>query len=186
MSRRNRAQPTYRAALREIGYQNHGYVAVADAMEAGVPRVELRKIAARAGLEHVAYGLYRIPDIPTSPEDQFAEAALRAGDGAFLRADSVLALLGLADVNPRKIKVGVPKRVRRDTPEWMEITRAPDTAKVTHYNGIPIQRAGDAILECRGLVPGDRLRAAAARARAEGWLTTKEWNLLTEELAHEL
>lgn len=72
--------------------------------------------AAPGGLENVAYGLYRVPDMPTHEFDQFAEALLRAGDGAFLHGESVLALFSLADVNPRQIKVAVRKRTRPKLP----------------------------------------------------------------------
>lgn len=51
------------------------------AADAGVPAVELPKLAARGGLENVAYGIYRVPDAPASAFDQFAEALLRAGEG---------------------------------------------------------------------------------------------------------
>ena len=106
------AEARYRDRVREIALGEYGYVTTKDAAAAGVPAVELRKLAARGALVHVAYGIYRVPDAPGSPFDQFAEALLRAGDGAYLRGDSVLALFGLADVNPRKIRVVAPKRSR--------------------------------------------------------------------------
>lgn len=102
----------YRDVVREIAPDNYGYVTTRDAVDAGVPAVELPKLAARGGLENVAYGLYRVPDFPPTPFDQFAEALLRVGKGAYLHGESVLTLFGLADVNPRRIKVAVPRRVR--------------------------------------------------------------------------
>lgn len=174
---------SYRNVLREIAHDNHGYVTTAGAGGVGVPAVELAKLAARGGLEHVGYGLYRMTDIPPTDDDQFAEATLRAGDDAYLRGEAVLALLGLADVNPKTITVGTVRRVRRAMPAHVKLTQAPVGTKVTRYRGIRAQQLSEALLECQGRVPGTRLRDAAAKARAVGLLTTAEWNHVRKELA---
>ncbi len=176
-------QPTYRDILRELAYDNHGYVTTTDAVGAGVPAVELPKLAARGRLEHIGYGLYRMAEIPPTDDDQFAEATLRAGDDGHLRGEAVLALLGLADVNPRKITVGTNRRVRREVPAYVKVTQVPADTKVTRYRGIRAQQVDEALLECRGRVPGTLLRDAAARARMEGLLTTTEWKRVRKELA---
>ncbi|MGO4246468.1 hypothetical protein AB4Y87_04575 [Paenarthrobacter sp. RAF54_2] len=174
---------TYRDVLRGIAYDNHGYVTTADAVSVGVPAVELPKLTARGGLDHVGYGLYRMTDIPPTDDDQFAEATLRAGDDAYLRGESVLAFLGLGDVNPTKITVGTGRRVRRAMPAYMKVTQARGGTKVTRYRGIRAQQLSEALLECLGRVPSTRLREAAVKARAEGLLTTAEWNRVRKELA---
>ncbi|BCW08015.1 hypothetical protein [Arthrobacter sp. NtRootA1] len=174
---------TYRDVLREIAYGNYGYVTTAEAVEAGVPVVELPKLTARGGLDHVGYGLYRMTDIPPTDDDQFAEATLRAGDDAYIRGESVLALLGLGDVNPTKITVGTGRRVRRAMPAYMKVIQTQAGMKVTRYRGIRAQQLSEALLECIGRVPATRLRDAAAQARAEGLLTTAEWNRVRKELA---
>lgn len=175
--------PTNRDLLRQLAYDNHGYVTTADAADVGVPAVELPKIAARGGLHHVGYGLYRVTDIPPTEDDQFAEATLRAGADAHLHGEAVLALLGLADVNPRRITVGTPRRVRRAVPDYVKLVKVPADTKVTRYRGIRAQQVGDALLDCKGRVPTPRLRDAAAKARAQGLLTTTEWNRLRKDLA---
>src|SRR5690606_11909415 len=83
---------TYRQAIRELALDNYGFVTTRTARRAGVPAVELPKLASRGGLVNVAYGLYRVLDVPVTPFDQFAEALLRVGDGAYLHGESVLAL----------------------------------------------------------------------------------------------
>ena len=173
---------SYRDVLREIAYDNHGYVTVADAVDAGVPAVELPKLAARGGLEHSGYRLYRVADIPPTEHDQFAEATLRAGGGSHLRGESVLALLGLADATPRKITVGTSQRIRRTLPSYINLVRSPADAKVSSYHGIRSQRVAEALLECRGKIPASRLQNAATQARAEGLLTTSEWRHVRKEL----
>ena len=168
--------------MREIALENFGLVTTAAAAEAGVPPGELPKLAARGGLEHVAYGVYRVPDLPPHPMDQFAEALARAGEGAFLHGVSVLALFGLADVNPSQVHVAVRRRARPKLPAFMTLVRARPDARTTRYEGLESQPVADALLECRGQIEPTRLRDAARKARAEGLLTTAEWRRVQEGL----
>ena len=172
----------YREIVREIALDHYGYVTTKEAAEAGVPAVELPKLAARGGLENVAYGLYRVPDIPPTAYDQFAEALLRAGEGAYLHGESVLALFGLADVNPRQIKVAVRRRARAKLPPSIELTQVKGEARTTFYEGLTAQPVADAILECRGRIETERLLEAAKQARGEGLLTTTEWQRVRKGL----
>jgi predicted transcriptional regulator of viral defense system len=175
-------EPTYREIVRELALDRYGYVTTRQASEAGVPAVELPKLAARGGLEGIAYGLYRVPDVPATPFDQFAEALLRAGEGAYLHGESVLALLGLADVNPRQIRVAVPRRARPKLPAFIELVRQVGESHVTLYEGLAAQQVADAILECRGRIETERLLDAAKQARADGLLTTAQWQRVQKEL----
>jgi len=172
----------YREIVREIALDHYGYVTTKGAAEAGVPAVELPKLAARGGLENVAYGLYRVPDIPPTAYDQFAEALLRAGEGTYLHGESVLALFGLADVNPRQIKVAVRRRARPKLPAFVELTHVKDEVRTTFYEGLEAQPVADAILECRGRIETERLLDAAKQARKEGLLTTTEWHRVRKGL----
>lgn len=175
-------QVKYRKVVREIALDHYGYVTTKDAAEAGVPAVELPKLAARGGLENVAYGLYRVPDIPPTAYDQFAEALLRAGEGAYLHGESVLALFGLADVNPRQIKVAVRRRARPKLPAFVELTHVKDEVRTTFYEGLEAQPVAEAVLECRGRIETERLLDAARQARKEGLLTTTEWHRVRKGL----
>jgi predicted transcriptional regulator of viral defense system len=176
------AERKYREIVRELAMDQFGYVTTRDAADAGVPAGELPKLASRGGLKSVAYGLYRVPDVPTTALDQFAEALARVGEGAYLHGESVLAIWGLADVNPRRIKVAVPRRARPRLPAFVELTRTVGEPHTTLYEGLAAQPVADAILECRGRIETDRLREAAKRARAEGLLTTAEWRRVWEGL----
>lgn len=172
----------YRDVVREIAFDHYGYVTTKAAAEAGVPAVELPKLAARGGLDNVTYGIYRVTDIPPTPYDQFAEALLRAGEGAYLHGESVLALFGLADVNPKRVKVAVRRRTRATFPSFMELTQVKDEARTTFYEGLAAQPVADAILECRGRIETERLLDAAKQARGEGLLTTSEWQRVRKGL----
>lgn len=168
--------------MREVAFDNYGYVTTKDVVDAGVPAIEMPKLAARGGLTNVAYGLYRVPDVPPTHFDQFAEALLRVGEGAYLHGESVLALFGLADVNPRRIKVAVPRRVRAKLPAFIELTQVPDSAGTTFYEGLASQPVAGAILECHGRIEAERLMNAAKQARQEGLLTTTEWRQVRKGL----
>jgi predicted transcriptional regulator of viral defense system len=166
----------YRQTVREIALDQYGYVTTKDAADAGVPAVELRKLAARGALANVAYGLYRLVDARPTEYDQFAEALLRVGDGAYLRGDAVLALHGLALVNPRRIRVGVPRRVRAAIPDFVDVREeAVPMEDLTIYEGLCTTTVAKALLDCRGQVMTDRLLEAAKHARADGLVTGREY-----------
>jgi len=172
----------YREIVREIGLDNYGFVTTKEAAAAGVPAIELPKLAARGGLENVAYGLYRVADVPATAFDQFAEALLRVGEGAYLYGESVLALFGLADVNPRTVKVAVARRARPKLPPYIELVRVQDGERTTHYEGLAAQPVLEAILACRGRIEPTRLLEAAKQARAEGLVTKAEWRRVLKVL----
>ena len=177
----------YRDLVREIALGEYGFITTKEAVAAGVPAVELRKLAARGALVNVAYGIYRVADAPSSPFDQFAEALLRAGEGAYLRGDSVLALFRLADVNPRKIRVVALKRTRAQLPDFMDVSGPPHgkAPHLTRYEGLLAMSVADAILDCRGQIERARLLAAAHDARKVGLVTRAEYTRLQRELRTE-
>lgn len=97
----------------------------------------LRQIAARGGLVRLGHGLYRFPLSEIRPTffDPFAEAVARVGRGAYLTHDAVLALHGLGLVNPQRIRVGTPRRVRADVGDMVQIVHQPtlSAAALTVY-----------------------------------------------------
>lgn len=166
---------TYRRRLYDRALDRYGYVTTQDAESIGVPPVELRKIAARGGLEHVAYGVYRFDDVPRTGRDQYMEAVLRVGPDAYLTQDAVLALHDLGLVNPRRIRVGTPRRARGQLPDHIEVIQERlDRADLTAYEGIPSATIGRALLDCRGIVMDERLVDAAREAARQGLLRKSE------------
>jgi predicted transcriptional regulator of viral defense system len=165
-----------RQAVREIALDQYGYVTTRDATKAHVPAVELRKLAARGALTNVAYGLYRLVDARPTEYDQFAEALLRVGDGAYLRGDAVLALHKLALVNPVRIRVGAPRRVRAVLPDFIDLCQEVLPSEyLTVYQGLRTTTVGRALLDCRGQVMTERLLDGAKQAKADGLLTGREY-----------
>jgi predicted transcriptional regulator of viral defense system len=174
---------THRRVLRDLALDQYGYITPTDAEALGVPAIELRKIAQRGGLDHVAYGLYRFADIPITEFDTFMEAVLRSGPDAHLTRDAVLALHGLALVNPRRIRVGSPHRVRRTLPDSIEVISeqvSPDD--LTSYEGIPSTTVRRALLDSRDIVMIDRLVEATKEAGSRGLVPRHQLTALLDEI----
>lgn len=166
---------SYRDELREIAFDRYGLVTTKEAELAGVPAVELRKLAARGALTHRGYGIYRYVDAPVTNRDQFAEAVLLAGDGAYLTHDAVLAFHELALVNPRRIRIGTPRRVRATLPSFVEIIKRNLPAEaITEYEGVRSTTVAQALADCQELVMPQRLAGAASEARLRGLITSSE------------
>lgn len=167
--------PTYRRRLHERALDQYGYVTTHDADELGVPQWALRQIAERGGVTRVAHGVYRFDDVPTTDRDEFMEAVLAVGEGAHLVGDAVLALHDLGLVNPRRIRVGTPRRVRLTLPTTIEVVPANDRPEdLTVYEGIPTTTVAKALLDCRGVVMTERLVDAAEEAARRGLLRRRE------------
>jgi len=155
-----------------------GFVTPEDAKALGVDPAQLRILAHRGQLERRGRGVYRFPEVPAGAEDEYLEAVLLVGRGAVVSHESALALLDLADVNPRTVHVTVPAgaRVRRQLAKPVTIHRAPlPDDDVTNTDGIPVVTVARAIRD--GLAAGtdSRLLAQAiAAGRRQGYLTALE------------
>jgi predicted transcriptional regulator of viral defense system len=166
---------TYRQVLREWADDNYGYVTTRDAADLGVPAVELRKLAARGALRNVRRGLYRFEDARRTDRDAYAEAVARVGDGAYLTGDAVLGLLGLALVEPKRIKVGVPYRTRQKDPGYVDvIQRQLPADALTTYRGIRSTTVAQALRDSRGAVMPERLLEALDEAKRMGLVGPSE------------
>jgi hypothetical protein len=176
----------YRAALYKLADEHHGYVTTALAQAAGVPPVEVRKLALRGGMTNIARGLYRVDGIDGGNHAAYAEAVLRVGDDAHLVGDSVLAFHDLALVNPRQITVGTPRRVRRDLPAHIRLVHSQtDPADLTYYDGVASMTVERAIRDSIGYVMPERLADAARRAADEGLLRRSATDTLLHEIGFE-
>ncbi|MFV0435598.1 MAG: type IV toxin-antitoxin system AbiEi family antitoxin domain-containing protein [Leucobacter sp.] len=156
----------YRNDLWEVAAARNGVVTVAEAEDAGVPAVEVRKLAARGALLAYGQGVYTHRDVPTTPLTEPAIAVALAGEGAFLHRESVLNLLGLGQFNPPKVRVGTRRRVRRRLPEWMELENRPDVPDedLTHYGGVPATTVRRVLKDMRDRMPPNRWEAVVDEA----------------------
>lgn len=157
---------SYRHDLWEIAAGRHGVVTILEAEEAGVPAVEVRKLAHRGALSAYGQGVYVHRDVPATELTQPAAAAALAGEGAFLQREAVLDLLGLGQFNPRRIRVATHRRVRRALPEWVDLegrTDVPDE-DLTQYEGIPATTVRRALADVRDRIPAERWKALVDQA----------------------
>jgi predicted transcriptional regulator of viral defense system len=166
---------TYRRRVRERALDQYGYITSEDAADLGVPPVELRKLAARGGLEHVAYGLYRFEDVRPTRQDEFMEAVLRVGRDAYLSHDAVLALHNLGFSTRKRIRVGTPHRIRGRLPGHIEVIQQHlEAVDLTVYERIPSTTVARALLDCRRILPAEALVDAAEAAVGRGLLRRRE------------
>lgn len=166
----------------ELAADNYGLITSAEAKSLGVAKSELNRWVGMGRLLKRGQGVYKLVRYVPTEYDRYAEAVALVGDGSFLFGEAVLAMHGLALANPRRISVGTTKRVRRELPEWVQpVTVSGKT--VTSYEGIPSQSLAEAILECRGMVMGERLKSAVEDARREGLITKDEFEHLRKELS---
>ncbi len=156
----------YRQDLWEIAASRNGIVTVAEAEDADVPAVEVRKLAARGALRGYGQGVYTHRDVPRTPFTEATIAVALAGEGAFLHRESVLNMLGLGQFNPPKVRVGTPRRVRRKLPKWMELENRPDVPDedLTRYEGVPATTVRRALGDMRDLMPPNRWEALLHQA----------------------
>lgn len=166
----------------DIAADGYGIVTAAQAQEAGITTGELSRWCADGRLLRRGHGVYKLARWVPTPYDAYAEAVALVGEGAYLHGESVLAMHGLALVDPRAIEVATPKRVRRRLPAWVEPVPALKGERTTHYEGIPSQYVADAIVACTGSVMSGRLFEAAKQARSEGLVTAAEYRKLEKEL----
>lgn len=158
---------TYRQDLWEIAANNHGIVTTRQADDAGVPAVEVRKLAARGGLERVGHGAYRHTGVPTDEWTELAAALASIGDDAFIEGDTVLAMFDLALVNPPKIHVGTPRRRRSDPPPHTVVTVRPHVSEddLTTYQGLRCVTVRRALLDGIPHLIGERVIDAVEDAK---------------------
>jgi hypothetical protein len=157
---------TFRQLAWDIALDRRGYVTTVEARASGIPVVELAKIAHRGLLRHVAHGIYRFDEFPTTRLDQFYEALLRVGEDAYLVGDAVLALYDLAQVNPKRLRVATTqRRLRKDLPDWIAIEKAHvEEHEITVVEGIRSSTLRQALVDARPYVMHERLLDAIESA----------------------
>ncbi len=160
--------------LVEVAAEQHGYVTTRDARAIGVDPVQLRLLAARGRLERAGRGVYRVPVLPRGEHDDLAAAvAWTLGRGA-ISHESALALHALADVNPSRIHLTVPRdnHPRAAGSELYRLHRRElQAADITSVDAIPVTTVVRTIKDCldTGTDPY-QLRTAIDRAEAQGTL----------------
>ena len=151
---------THYESIYEAAADNYGLITSMEAREMGISYKEMSALASRGLIERRGHGVYRLTRwVPTA----------------------VLAMHGLALVNPRTLTVANPRRVRRKLPIWVKAVSGVEGAAMS-YEGVPSQSIPDAIRTCKGKVMPERLSEAARDARREGLITQEEIDDLLKEI----
>lgn len=156
--------------LLEVAAGQYGLFSVQQAAEGGVADAVVRKLAASDVLERRAQGVYRIAAFPISPATEYMEAVLWAKGRGVIGGEAALVLWDLADVNPRKIDLVVPKsyRPRRQGGELYRVRRVDlDAGDIDEVDGVPVVTPAVAIRQAIDSgVPADLIEQAVRRAEA--------------------
>ena len=110
---------------------------------------------------------------------------MRVGADAYLTHEAVLAFHELAQVNPRRIRVGTPHRVRARMPDFIEVVRQQiDPADLTAYEGVPSATVARALIDCRHSIMRNRLLDAVTTAKRTGLLRAREVQRVLDAIGH--
>ena len=128
--------------LHDHAVDQGGYITTRDADDLGVDPQRLHLMKERGLVTPVSRGVYRFPDVPAGPLDQYVEATLWPLEtNGVLSHATALDLHALCDINPNRIDITVPKRFRttRRPPAVMRLHRE-DLAEsdITWHEGLPI------------------------------------------------
>ena len=160
---------------------NYGLISTERAAELGVHRKELYDWVRLGRMEKCGRGLYRITHYLPTEYDHYAMAVALVGGDAWLWGDAVLAMHNLALVNPVRYKVATKRNVRKDLPEWIEVTHRFDKADVDEFNGIPCQNLASVFIDYKDLLMRDRILQAIQEASYRGLLTASDRERLRNE-----
>jgi len=158
----------------EHAADNYGLITSAKAKMLGIPNVELVKLAHRGKLQRVGYGVYRILHYIPTPYDKYAEAIALVGNDAAIYGESVLAMHGLALVNPVVIHVVTKIRNRKKMPKNIKVLFSKKDINKVNYEGIPSQSVYYAIITCKSTVMAERLLEAINEAERQGLISEED------------
>jgi len=176
--------------LVETASDHHGYVTTIQAREAGVDPTQLRLLAGRGRLEHVARGVYRVPVLPRSQHDDLAFAIAWARGRAVISHESALILHGLSDVNPSVVHLTAPRdnhpRAQGGGPVRVHRRGLP-ADDVTMVDGIPVTTVARTIEDCYELgTDPAQLQLAVRQARQTGDLAPAQAEQLKQLIGHQV
>jgi len=172
----------YYDTIYEYAANNYGLITSVIAKTLGIPNIELVKLAHRGRVKRLGYGVYRIIQYIPTIWDKYAEALAFAGDGAIIYGESVLAMHGLALVNPSVIYVATQRKIRKKLPKYITVIFSEKILDGIIYEGIAAQKVFDAILACRNTIMSDRLIHAANEAEGQGLISKAEAKIVRKEL----
>lgn len=171
----DRHHVNYRELIQDIARYRHGVITTWQAREAGVPAVEVRKIAARGYLKRLGQGAYRVLLVPASPLTPYAEALAVAGQGSHLGPTATLAVHGLIE-RRWVIDVCVPREPRRAQVPSVHVTRSfRDPREISDFMGLRVLCLPAALSDHLPRVGEERLGVVLDAALLSGRIDREDW-----------
>lgn len=163
--------------LWDFAEDHYGIVTTAQAVSMGIDKHQLPAMAKRGTLIKKGHGVYLAKHHIPRENDVYAHSVALAGETAYLRGASVVALLKLAPTNPGIVYLGATTRVRRRLPSNLRLVDM-RPCHCVKYEGILSQPLVEALRTARdeGAVEADRIADAAVKAHDLGLLTKDEMN----------
>jgi len=168
--------------LWDFAEDHYGIVTTSQAVAMGVDKHQLPAMAKRGTLIKKGHGVYLAKHHIPKENDVFAHSVALAGETAYLRGASVVALLKLAPTNPGIVYLGATSRVRRRLPANLRLVDM-RPCNCVRYEGIRSQSLDEALRTAldEGAIEADRIADAAVKAHDEGLLTEAEMNKFIRE-----
>ena len=174
---------SYYNIIYEFAADNYGLITSAQAKELKIPSIELVKLSHRGRLQRIWQGVYRISHYIPTALDKYADAVTIVGDGAFVYGESVLAMYGLALLNPSTLFVATSKRVRKTLPKYISTISVNKMSNIVYHEGIPSQDIVSAFMVCKTQIMSERLGKAIEEAEEQSLITQNEKKYLKETLS---
>ena len=158
--------------LWDFAEDHYGIITTAQAVEMGIDKHQLPAMAKRGTLIKKGHGVYLAKHHIPNENDVYAHSVAIAGQTAYLRSASVVALLKLAPTNPGIVYVGATGRVRRRLPRSVQLADMRE-CDCTEYEGIRSQPLAEALRTAlsEGAMEADRIADAARAAFDRGLLS---------------
>lgn len=178
---------TARDVLWDVAVDQYGYVTAREATDLGLTAVTVQMLVHRGGLEKVAHGVYRFPELPVTEYDSYMLAVLWTGvPEACLSHETALALYDVCDINPTKVHMTVPRdrRVRRSGGDQYVLHHEDlAAAEIGWLHQIRATKPETTLRQCiRDGVPSYLLRQALENAAGRGLLLADQVTKLEEQL----
>lgn len=161
-----------RRALQAIATLQGGYFTAKQARDAGYSYAHLAYHLKSKNFERAGQGLYRLPTVPPSENDDLVRLALWSRDRsdnpqAVVSHETALALHGLSDVIPPRVNLTVPPAFRKMAPRGTVLHKARlDPADIEEREGFRVTTPLRTLLDAAAATTVSREQLAKAVADA--------------------
>ena len=174
---------THYETLKSESMGSYGVVTSRKAARLGIRGFELDRWTKVGKLIKTARGVYRFADYPMDSESAAMTAILaEVGEGAYLCGETALGFMELCPVRSYVATVATPNRFRRHVSEGIQVYKGAAGYEPSYYNGVPCQRAADAIRAA--VIDGDKREEAIFAARKAGLISDAEQAQLNKEFGN--